>query len=343
MNLVPSPEQDELAASVRRFLGAQMPVEPGADRGVGVDTALWRKIADLGWLGIGLDAEAGGVGGSVVEQGLVFREIGRGLGMGPFLGSVLAASLAARSGRTDIVQAIVGGDATAQVAEPWRDKEAAIGAGEISGSFRVIDRATDANLDWVAVIGPREAALVRAESFEALAKTSPKTTVDPSMPVEIATGHCVPEFVLDGRDAAAVLAAGRVLVAASLVGILEASRDASVAYVCVREQFGKPIGSFQAVKHRCADMAVRAEAAATLTWFAALSLAENTPEATRLCSSAKALASEYAISSAHDNVQNHGGMGFTAECSAHLFVKRALALSVTLGSPDNLLAEVARC
>ncbi|HXY45514.1 MAG TPA: acyl-CoA dehydrogenase family protein, partial [Acidimicrobiales bacterium] len=94
------------------------------------------------------------------------------------------------------------------------------------------------------------------------------------------------------------------------------------------------------------DMAVRAEAAASLLFVTALTLEKTeaavAAEGRRLAAAVKALASEYAVASAHDNVQNHGGMGFTEECPAHLYVKRALEWSVTLGSPDVLLADVAR-
>jgi alkylation response protein AidB-like acyl-CoA dehydrogenase len=231
------------------------------------------------------------------------------------------------------------GSETASLAEPWRDPEAVVGPTGVSGTFRMVDGSPN----WVTVLAPAGAALVTVENLYGKSVRRELADADPSVWVQLVTGTFDPAVVAGGSDAAAIVATGRVLAAAMLVGVLEATRDASVSYVSVREQFGKPIGAFQAVKHRCADMAVRAEAAGSLLWLAALTLAGSQPEASRLAAGVKALASEYALQSAHDNVQNHGGMGFTAECSAHLYVKRALTLSVTLGSPDNLLAEVARC
>jgi alkylation response protein AidB-like acyl-CoA dehydrogenase len=106
--------------------------------------------------------------------------------------------------------------------------------------------------------------------------------------------------------------------------------------VLEREQFGKPIGSFQAVKHRCADMAVRAEAIGSLTSYTALTVQAGHAEAARLVPLTKALASEYALANAADNIQNHGGVGFTEACPAHLFLKRANVLATVLGTPAAL-------
>ena len=345
MNLVPTTEQQELAEGARRFLAAEEPVEPGADRSAMIPEATWRKMADLGWFGIGISPGAGGSGGpggsggSVVDQALLFRELGRGLCRGPLLGTVLGAAVASRAGRPDIAERLMSGSETASLAEPWRDPEAVVGPTGVSGTFRMVDGSPN----WVTVLAPAGAALVTVENLYGKSVRRELADADPSVWVQLVTGTFDPAVVAGGSDAAAIVATGRVLAAAMLVGVLEATRDASVSYVSVREQFGKPIGAFQAVKHRCADMAVRAEAAGSLLWLAALTLAGSQPEASRLAAGVKALASEYALQSAHDNVQNHGGMGFTAECSAHLYVKRALTLSVTLGSPDNLLAEVARC
>jgi alkylation response protein AidB-like acyl-CoA dehydrogenase len=160
--------------------------------------------------------------------------------------------------------------------------------------------------------------------------------LDPSVGVELAT--------LDAGASTAgdLVARGRVLVAAMQAGICEATRDESAAYAKVREQFGKPIGTFQAVKHRCADMAVRAEATGGLTFLAALSLQDRTPEAPALVGLAKALASEHALANAADDIQNHGGTGFTAECPAHRYLKRANLLATVLGTPAALYAEAGR-
>jgi hypothetical protein len=232
------------------------------------------------------------------------------------------------------------GETTSGLAEPWRDPAAAVAAdGRVGGRFRVLDAD---HSDLVTCVTPGAGAIVQAAPVRDVAHRLPAP--DSSVAVSLAQlDRQRSEVVLaEAASARTLTSHGQILTAALLVGILESVRDMSVAYVSVREQFGKPVGSFQAVKHRCADMAVRAEAAGSLLWLAALTLDTGAPESARLAASVKALASEYAVASAHDNVQNHGGMGFTAECSAHLYVKRALVWSVTLGSPEILLAEVAR-
>jgi alkylation response protein AidB-like acyl-CoA dehydrogenase len=340
VNLLPSPEQAELTAAAARFLAAAAPVN---DAG-----ALWGEMASLGWLAIGVSAELGGAGGSAADQALLFRELGRALAPGPLLGTALGVAVAIAGGHAELAQSLMNGGTTAALAEPWRDGSAGVAGGEagaagggarVSGRFRLLDVDT---AGWVTVLTPNGLAIVGAEQVRDRAHSLPAP--DATVPVALAQLDGVDaELAVTGEvDRSAVVARGRILAAALLVGILEAVRDLSVAYVLQREQFGKPIGSFQAVKHRCADMAVRAEAAGSLLWLAALSLDAGAPDAARLAASVKALASEYAVVSAHDNVQNHGGMGFTAECSAHLYVKRALEWSVTLGTPDLLLAEVAR-
>jgi len=114
-----------------------------------------------------------------------------------------------------------------------------------------------------------------------------------------------------------------VLTSAMLVGVAEAVRDMAVAYAKIREQFGKPIGAFQAIKHRCADMAVRAEAAWAQTAMATLKLHSNQPDADFHAASAKLVGSIAALEGARANIQVHGAIGFTAESNAHLFLKRA--------------------
>ena len=349
MNLLPSAEQQELVASARRFVATEMPV--GTQAGGGAPDkegpnkegrVLWRRMAALGWLSLGVAPDHGGAG-SITDQALLFRELGRGLVPGPVLGTALASAVAVAGGRDDLASSLMAGDATAALAEPWRDASAGISdRARVTGCFRVLDLD---EADYVTFLTRDGAAVLAAGPLRAVALPLPAP--DPSVPVALAQPAGAPAggdgvVVLGERQAAGFAAHGRTLAAGLLVGVLEAVRDMSVAYVLGREQFGKPIGSFQAVKHRCADMAVRCEAAGSLVWLAALSVDAGAPEADRLAASAKALASEYAVASAHDNVQNHGGMGFTAECAAHLYVKRALEWSVTLGSPEVLLAEVAR-
>jgi alkylation response protein AidB-like acyl-CoA dehydrogenase len=132
-----------------------------------------------------------------------------------------------------------------------------------------------------------------------------------------------------------------VLVAAEAVGVAERTLEMSVAHAKVRQQFGRPIGSFQAVKHRCADMAVRAEVARSVTTFAAIAVRDGDPAAGHHVHVAKVLATAGALANATDNVQNHGGMGYTWEGDAHLYLKRAWILEHLLGRRTSHLDAVA--
>jgi alkylation response protein AidB-like acyl-CoA dehydrogenase len=133
-------------------------------------------------------------------------------------------------------------------------------------------------------------------------------------------------------DAAALRRMATVLVAAEAVGVAERTVEMSVEYAKVRQQFGKPIGTFQAIKHRCADMATRTEVARAVVVFAAVAVRDGEPGADFHVHSAKALAADAAIQNATDNVQNHGGMGYTWESDAHLYLKRARVLEHVCGS-----------
>ena len=338
MNLLPTPEQQQLATAAARFLAAEAPVQGLAEWAP--PATLWPKMADLGWFAIGVPGDVGGSGGSLADQALLFRELGRRLAPGPLLGTALGIAVALAGGRRDLAAGLMAGETTAGLAEPWRHPAATVSTeAGASGRFRLLDAA---GADYVTFLAADGAALVPAGPVEAIARPLPAPDASVAVALVELSGAAAVATVAAGEAGSLIVTQGRLLAAALLVGILEAVRDMSVAYARQREQFGKPIGAFQAVKHRCADMAVRAEAAGSLLWLAALSLDAEAPQAHRLAASAKALASEYAVVSAHDNVQNHGGMGFTAECTAHLYVKRALEWSVTLGSPEILLAEVAR-
>lgn len=341
MNLLPSPEQQAIVAAAAAFLAKELPAPaavagaPPAELGrsgartthktdpqwpaPAVDRVLWARMGTLGWFALGLPEDAGGAGYGVAEEALLFRELGRALAPGPFLAQVLAVQAATAAGNTGLAAALAAGDTVAGLAEPLGD------------GYRLLDAA---GADVLAVVAGEGVALVEAgAATERVAQPG----LDPSPSVELAK--------LDPRPAPAagdLVRRGQVLVAAMLAGICEATRDHSAAYAKVREQFGKPIGTFQAVKHRCADMAVRAEAAAGLTFLAALSLQDRTPEAPALAVLTKALASEHALANAADDIQNHGGTGFTADCPAHHYLKRANVLATVLGTPAALYAEAGR-
>ena len=340
MNLLPDTDQQAIASAAAAFLARETPV--GRAR---FDRALWSRMGELGWFSLGLPGEVGGAGYTVVEEAVLFRELGRFLAPGPFLATTLACRAAAAAGELGLLADLAAGRRVAGLAEAHHDPEATVGRA-VTGRYRLLDAD---GADLLLVVAPDGIAVVDASGAlerRAFAGLDPATDVALARLAGVAALAVVPNAGDDphagGPGGASPGDCGAVLLAALLVGICEATRDQSVAFASKREQFGRPIGSFQAVKHRCADMAVRAEAAASLTFLAALTLRDGESEAARLVPLAKALTSEYALASAGDNIQNHGGMGFTDECTAHLYLKRASILSTVLGSPAELWASTIR-
>jgi alkylation response protein AidB-like acyl-CoA dehydrogenase len=271
---------------------------------------------------------------------VLFEELGRTLAPGPWLGSVLAAhALADARARGPLERVVAGSLRVAACIDAWGGaltlrndrvsgvRRTVLGAG-LADAFLIVD---DAGLLFV----NRDSGV----SVEAV------PSLDDTNRIGAVTMRDAPCTVLS-RDRTAVAALRRtatVLACADAVGGTARTVDMSVGYAKVRHQFGKPIGSFQAVKHRCADMAVRAEVARSATIYATVSVRDAAADADFQVAVAKILCANAYLLNAADNVQNHGGMGFTWECDAHLYVKRARAFDVTLGARsahlDALVAQ----
>ncbi|MDX2171338.1 MAG: acyl-CoA dehydrogenase family protein [Deltaproteobacteria bacterium] len=327
MDLMPTAEQDAIRDSVRAFLDAELPMarvralcgaEPAAF------DALWRAAAELGFFGLALPESAGGAGYALTEEMVLFEELGRVLAPGPWLGSVLAARALADAGHAALPRVVAGELRVALCLDAWGGalradggtlsgrREAVLGAG-LADAFLVVD----GDSAWFV---PRDAG-VQVDAGPSLDATNPAGRVH----FERAPAVALP------TPAAALRRAASVLHCAEAVGGIARTVEQSVEYAKVRQQFGKPIGSFQAVKHRCADMAVRAEVARSATTYAAVAVRDGAADADFQTQVAKVLCANAYLQNAADNVQNHGGMGFTWECDAHLFVKRSRAFDTTLG------------
>jgi alkylation response protein AidB-like acyl-CoA dehydrogenase len=296
---------------------------PGALRalspGVGIDVDLWRSCASLGWLGLGVPDELGGVGLGATHEVVLFRELGRHVAPGPFVATVAAAHLAAAAGDVALVAALVAGERTAAWAQLHGDGVQLIGA---------------ADPGVVLVEGGDGLELVDAIGLGPLRAVDP---IDPS--VALLRSDRVPDRATGRPDDGTAATRAALLSAAALVGLAEATRDLAAAYATDRMQFGKPIGTFQAVKHRCADMAIRAEAAWAQVCFAAAAL-DGGEDAARHVASAKVVAIDAAHRNAAGTVQVHGGMGFTAEHDAHLYVRRAHIWEAEGGGRRHHLARL---
>jgi alkylation response protein AidB-like acyl-CoA dehydrogenase len=326
MDLTLGPEQEAVRDAIRNVIADRMPMAhvrrvmatPRA-----IDEDFWCEAAKLGWFALGLPEARGGAGYGLAEEMLLFVELGRSLVPGPWLGTVLAAGVIADASRRAAV--LAGEQRVALVDDP-----------DDTGDCRDVTDAPAAH--GFLVLGRHAVRFVDAGAIE----VTPSGSIDPTrrlarVRVRSGVGERLPS------DAADLRLRATVLVAAEATGIAERTLEDSVAYAKVREQFGRPIGSFQAVKHRCADMAVRSEVARSLTTWAAVALRDGEPDAARHAREAKALAVDAALANAHDNVQNHGGMGFTWEADAHLYLKRVWILEHQLGTRaahlDALAAE----
>jgi alkylation response protein AidB-like acyl-CoA dehydrogenase len=337
MDLLPTDEQDEIIATVRAQLEREFDLHAlAAHDGAAqiIDDALWQRCAELGWFGLGLQEALGGVGYTLAEESLLFAELGAHATPGPFLATVLGGRLAALGGATALRDGILSGEQRIALAEPHGDPDATAGA-EVSGTFRVTDHG---GAELCLVMVGNAASIVAAADLVA----EPISSIDLLVPTAVGTVTGVPALChLD--DASALRLRADVLVAAELAGIATATAAQSTEYAKDREQFGQPVGGFQAVKHRCADMAVRAEAATSLVRYAALAVRDGLTDAAFHAEAARAVAARAAIDNAQVNVQNHGGIGFTWEHTAHRYVTRSQVRARTLGSLrgalDALLAQ----
>jgi len=334
VRLVPNEEQLELARSAGSLLAQLMAVDlrdPDVTHAP-FDDAAWRACADMGIFGLALEPEAGGVGYGAFEEALVYREISASLPPIGLLATTVAVHVAVQAGAAELAAGLLEGSLRAGLAEAEGVGTAGLSGSELSGEL-VLFGPADADVLLVMVDGA--AAVVAAEAFTG---AEPRQSLDPVIDVGFATARSAPALALTRDPSIGTRAA--ILCSALLTGVAEAACDASVPYVQQRVQFGKPLGAFQAVKHRCADMATRAEVALAATLYAARLADLHDDTSAQHALAAKVVASDAAVLNAGDNVQNHGGIGFTYEGGAHLLVRRAHVLTAMLGGQAGTMHEL---
>jgi len=306
--------------------------------------SFWNEMAELGWLGIHLPEEHGGAGAGLGELVVVLDELGRQVAPGPFLPTVLASALIAQCGtaeqRAFFLPSLADGTLVA-----------AVGLG---GSLTLTDRMLDGDGGIVLGGAGADLLLLRAgDDMVAVQRGADGVTlggtkdIDPSRRSARVTVSSapVPEADVIVGAARRSRALARTLGAAEAVGVMAACTDAAVGYAKERVQFGRTIGTFQAVKHHCADMLVAAELATAAVWDAARASGDSPEQFDLVAAMAAQLAFGPVVHSAQMNIQVHGGIGFTWEHDGHLFLRRALALQALLGSPadaEDVTAQVAR-
>ncbi|MFZ6003398.1 MAG: acyl-CoA dehydrogenase family protein [Actinomycetota bacterium] len=361
-------EQLALRENARAVLASTCPpqvvraVYEGRD---GAD-ALWSALVDLDWPAIGVSEESGGLGLSFIEVGIVVEELGRVVAPSPFLATVTQlAPLLRQAGSESWLARVAEGSCTGTLAVAerglWqadattttarRDGESWILTGEKS---HVFDGAT---ADEIAVIARLEgtkgaeglgAFLLPAASVGA----SPVTVIDPTMPLATLSLDAIEvtgdRVLLEPGDPRAGSAIERTLqeattaIALSTTATCRAIFETTLEYAKDREQFGRPIGSFQALKHRLADMYLSVERATSLAYFAALTIAEDDDRKAVATSMAKAAAGDCQRLVAGDGLQLHGGIGFTWEHDLHFLLKRAKSGDLLFGTAGAHRAELAR-
>tara|TARA_R110000823_G_scaffold132777_5_gene261203 strand:- start:63 stop:1088 length:1026 start_codon:yes stop_codon:yes gene_type:complete len=337
MDLLPTPEQQQIVDAAKTFLAREYPLgdalNGGGDAARAGSIAL-RAVAELGWLGIGLAESSGGVGYGLPEEALLFVELGRQLMPPCLLGAALGARVAAAAGAEDLCHAILAGERKVALGTP-RSFAASVKA-TVSGEFLAFDTG-DAEL--LLLTDDSGAALLEAGALE----LADADCIDPLLRASTLSCHASDTAAFVRAEAEPVFARGALLTGAMLLGIAEAVTDRAVAYAQEREQFGRPIGSFQAIKHNCADMAVRCECVRAMLYHASINAESLAAAAGFDLHCLKALAITAATLNAGTAVQIHGGMGYTEEMDIHLFVKRAQLLSPLFGGEryhlNKLLAE----
>ncbi|MEW1963698.1 acyl-CoA dehydrogenase family protein [Microbacterium sp. NPDC077644] len=338
MDLLPTEDQLQIAETVGELFDRTLPkdlLRSRADEPDAISADAWTACMETGFLALGIDEEHGGVGLGLAEEALAFREVGRHLAPGPFLSSLLAAHMAAQSHETALFEDIIGGEV--QVGLVVLGPGGTFINGRLDGEVYLLDATAT---DLVIAVGEDGATIFPRTAF---ADVRPVEGLDPGTRLESARAESA-----DGGirvEGTGIRSRSLILAAAILSGIAEGCRDASTLHAKTREQFGRPIGINQAIKHRCADMAVQANAATSQVLYAAAANDAGHTDAAFQASAAHLVASQAAVANAQNTVQVHGGMGYTWEHDSHLYVKRARvwqqALGLTATERDRVLQVIA--
>ncbi len=373
MNFAFSEEQEELRRITRQFLESKSPeaeVRRLMETTEGYDPAVWSQMAnELGLQSLTIPEEYGGQGFTYVELTVVLEEMGRALLCAPFYASVcLAANAILNAGTEEEKQAllpgIAAGDTIATLAftEPngrWDASGITMeaspdgpGGSTLSGTKMFV---LDGHTAGLVVVAARRAGSEGTDGIsfftvdggaEGLTRTALPTMDQTRKQAKLEFSGVAAKLL--GEEGAGWAALSKTLdqaavcLCAEMVGGAQRVLDMSVEYAKVRIQFGRPIGSFQAIKHKCADMLLEVESAKSAAYYAGWAAAEDNDELPVVASLAKAYCSDAYFHAAAENIQIHGGIGFTWEHDAHLYFKRAKSSEILLGDATyhrELLAQ----
>ncbi|MEV7966250.1 acyl-CoA dehydrogenase family protein [Sphaerisporangium sp. NPDC088356] len=350
MRLVLSAEQSELRAAVRSFLGAASPlakVRQDIETTDGYDRAVYRRLnGELGLAGLIVSEEHGGAGAGHADLAVVLEETGAALLPGPLLATVFATIvLTELAGAEDLLARVAAGTTVATLAPlPGNPGGVTVSGGTLRGEVPVVLNGADADLILV-ITGDHDAVYAVEPGAPGVGRT-PLTTLDLTRRQARLTFDGAPGRLVGGGEAAARGLARAfdlisVALAAEQLGVLRAGLGAIVAYSKIRMAFGRQIGSYQAVKHKLADMHCKLEQADAIVRYAAWAADEAPGELPEAAALAQAYVGRACFEVARDQLLLYGGIGFTWEHDAHLYYKRAKSDEVLLGPPRTHRARLA--
>jgi alkylation response protein AidB-like acyl-CoA dehydrogenase len=360
VSYAPTEEQELIRSTARQFLEQRLGMEKVRELMMsdeGFDPVIWKEMADLGWTGLAIAEENGGSGLSPVEMGVLLEEMGRLVTPGPFFASAVVATttiqeLATPAQEADLLPGLASGEtiATLAIFEEARNWSAhspattAIHGGEgwvLEGAKRAVVGGSEADLFLVTAATEDGVAVFVVDAQSDGVQIAEERVLDPTRRqarVDLDSVTVDDSSRLGEGDAASGL--GRVLsvtttaLAAEQVGGAQRCMEMSVEYAKSRYQFGRPIGSYQAIKHRCANMLMKVEHARSSAHYAAR-VTDDPDELAIAAPLAGSVASEAYVWVAGENIQVHGGIGFTWEHDAHIYLKRAKASSLLFGDPRH--------
>jgi alkylation response protein AidB-like acyl-CoA dehydrogenase len=315
----------QIVDTIKGFLAGEAPVDRLREYGAigNPDAAIWPKLGELGFLGLGLAEEHGGVGLSASEEMLVFREFGYHILSIGIFGLALGARVAAQAGDESVRDALLTGTARVGIAN---SRGAAAGKGPDAQDYHLFEAQ---GAQWVLLVREDGVGLCARDDFADIEQVHSTDSVLTLERARLTIDR--PRLWVDA-DKDNIRSRALMLLGAYSVGLGEGARDMAVEYAKVREQFGKPIGSFQAIKHLCADMAIRSEAALCQASFASLVMADASPDTDFHAVASKIVATDVAVKNAAANIQVHGAFGFTSEANAHHYLKRSHVVDMLWGS-----------
>ncbi len=354
-DLLYSDTEEALRDSVRQLFADRCPPELVArvyDPEPQDFSGLWRTLAaELGVAGLLVPESLGGAGASAREAAIVMEEIGRAVAPVPFLSSaVLATTALLRAGDTETVSALARGELTAALVVPLStmpgDEIAGVGADAdgLSGSVTSVAGADEADVLVAPVAGPDGLELHTVSRTAAGVEVSPVVALDMTRPLAHVRFSGAASTPIGPADLAVAeaLRTGAALLASDQLGVAQWCFDTTLAYARERKQFGRVIGSYQAIKHRLADLWFEVGSATAAARYAADTCARGEDDADVAAAIAQAYCSGIAVHAAEECVQLHGGIGMTWEYPAHLYLKRAKSDQLALGTAYRHRARLAQ-